>query len=52
VFERLDLNRAIRRRIGDDDVGGQVMDRGLELRPTEDGCQTMLRTEDDLEVGE
>lgn len=50
VFERLDLDRAGRRRIGDDDVGGLVLDRGLKLRPTRDWSERVLRTEDDSEV--
>ena len=50
IFERLDLDRTRRRGIGNDDIGGLVLDRGLELRPTRDRSERMLRTEDDSEV--
>ena len=52
VFERLDLDRSSRRRIGDDDISGLVLDRSLELRPTHDWSEGVLRTEDNSEVGQ
>src|SRR6185437_12631286 len=53
VLERLDLDRAARcRGIGDDDVGGEMLHRGMELGPRKHRCETVLRTENDFEVGE
>jgi len=52
MFERFHSSRAIGRGVRDDDVDCQIVDRGLELRPTGDGSESMLRTEDDSEVAE
>jgi hypothetical protein len=52
VFEILDLDGPGRSRVGDDEINCALLDRGLELRPSGDRDEGMLRTENDPEVGE
>ena len=52
VFEVFGLNGTCCARIGDDEIDSALLDRGLELRPSRDRDEGMLRTEDDPEMGE
>ena len=52
VFERVHLDQALYRRVGDDEISGLVLHRGLEIRPTHDFCESVLRAEDNSQMRE
>ena len=52
VLERFDLDQTGYRRIGNNDISGSVLHRRLEIGPTHDCRECVLRAKDNSQMGE